>query len=548
VSGVPRTGEKPAAVAPLSGATASALVVSPTSPVSVARSPGRRVFAAALLALFVCGTAAGGFISTSVFDRIPHVEDEHAFLFQAKVFAAGRLYAPTPPRDEMFPIPFVLDRAGRRVGKYPPGFPLVLALGARAGQPWLVNPVLAGLGLVAIALLGRRFFDSRTGLLAAALGLTSPFYLLSSGSLMSHTATLVWLTLGALGLVSGWSRGDRRGAAMVAGAGACLALALITRPLTAIGVGLGLGVGVLAASATVPERLSGRLGWLLLGAAPILGFFVIWNTLALGGPLLSGYELWWSFDRVGFGTGPMLNFTPLIGWLNVQSNLDDLSHWLFGWPGRWSLLLPFLPFLTFSRNPWDWLLLAWAAGLTFVHLFYWAPGQMYGPRYLYEALPALMLLSARGVLRGSALLGRIVGRRRRLARFGHGAIALALIGMAATAGRSFLVDQMLAHQDWYGISGRRYAAVASVVAAPAVVLVAPEEWTTYANFSWANDPWMGGGVVFAKDFGDVRARTLLGLLPPTEEARQVYRFINGHLYHLDLIAAPADAGKRSLPR
>src|SRR5262249_36851543 len=73
VGGMERTAETPAAVVPPSGAVAPAYKVSPTSTVPVAGSPGRGAFAAALLALFVCGTAAGGYISSAVFDRIPHV-------------------------------------------------------------------------------------------------------------------------------------------------------------------------------------------------------------------------------------------------------------------------------------------------------------------------------------------------------------------------------------------------------------------------------------------------------------------------------------------
>jgi hypothetical protein len=41
-------------------------------------------------------------------------------------------------------------RDERWFGKYPPGFPAVLALGVLAGAPWLVNPVAAALAVLAI--------------------------------------------------------------------------------------------------------------------------------------------------------------------------------------------------------------------------------------------------------------------------------------------------------------------------------------------------------------------------------------------------------------
>jgi len=37
------------------------------------------------------------------------------------------------------------------------------------------------------------------------------------------------------------------------------------------------------------------------------------------------------------------------------------------------------------------------ASLVLVHIPYWTSGCIYGPRYYFEALPALLLLTARGV-------------------------------------------------------------------------------------------------------------------------------------------------------
>ena len=47
--------------------------------------------------LCVASFLAAAWVSTTVTDRIPHFEDEYAFLFQAQTLAAGRLTAPEPP-------------------------------------------------------------------------------------------------------------------------------------------------------------------------------------------------------------------------------------------------------------------------------------------------------------------------------------------------------------------------------------------------------------------------------------------------------------------
>src|SRR3712207_7964938 len=56
---------------------------------------------------------------------------------------------------EFFAIPFIMTRDGLWFGKYPPGYPPVLALGVLVDRPWLVNPTLAALAV------GLVFFDRK---------------------------------------------------------------------------------------------------------------------------------------------------------------------------------------------------------------------------------------------------------------------------------------------------------------------------------------------------------------------------------------------------
>lgn len=486
--------------------------------------PARRNsrFIIILLLLFCAGTISGALVSTYVFERIPHVEDEQALLFQARVFASGRFYVPAPPSADLFRIPFVLDVAGRRMGKYPPGFPLLLALGVLAGAPWLVNPTLAGLGLVSIALLGTVLFDRRTGLIAALLALGSPFFLLSAGSLMSHSTTLFTLTLGAALLVQSVRPSGRAGWAV--GAGACLGFALMTRPLTAIGVSLPVIAGTAAIGMHRPARLGQSAMLACLGAAPVLVFFVVWNTVALGGPFQSGYELWWGFDRVGFGTGPNGDFGPALAWDGITANAREFAAWLFGWPGNWSLGLAVIPFLLSPRNRTVWMLLAWAVALSLVHGLYWAPGEMYGPRYLYEALPPLLILSARGVLLGAQLLAPRLARLPVPRIAWSAATVLALFAAVVLFGWPFFREQSMHYQGWYNIRREVFDRVDQAVQRPAVVFVQMNAWTDYANFSWSNDPLLQGPVVYAIDLTPERRRRLLTELPSGGAPRRVYLY------------------------
>ncbi len=135
------------------------------------------------------------YIANDVLARVPHVQDSLTYLFQAQTVARGDLWADAPILPEFFKQEFLLVQNGRWFGKYPPGYPVVLALGVLLNAPWLINPLLASLTVPLLYQLGRRLVNDRIGLLAAGLMTLSPFFLFLSGSQMAHAAELFWLSL-----------------------------------------------------------------------------------------------------------------------------------------------------------------------------------------------------------------------------------------------------------------------------------------------------------------------------------------------------------------
>src|SRR5258708_19100891 len=126
-------------------------------------TPG--MIAVIMMAFFTL--AAGVIINRTVFERLPHLEDEFGYLFQAKVFAGGHAYAVRSPEDPVaqFWQPFVIqpetqsDGVLKRFGKYTPGWPLLLTFGVLLGTPWLINPMLAMLSVALVYRLGTGVFE-----------------------------------------------------------------------------------------------------------------------------------------------------------------------------------------------------------------------------------------------------------------------------------------------------------------------------------------------------------------------------------------------------
>ena len=56
------------------------------------------------------------YVTINYFEALPHLEDEIAYVWQARVIADGKLTMDSPPQAESFLVPFVVDYIGLRFG------------------------------------------------------------------------------------------------------------------------------------------------------------------------------------------------------------------------------------------------------------------------------------------------------------------------------------------------------------------------------------------------------------------------------------------------
>ncbi len=445
-------------------------------------------------------TIAG--LTDQIFEHVPHSEDEVAYVFQAKVLAQDRLAVDTPPQPEAFWTPFVVDHKGLRFGKYAPGWPLLLSLGVRLRAPWLVNTLLGTVTLALIAWLGRSYYRPAVGLLAAGLGLVTPGFLFLSASLLSHPASLFWATLALLTLFFAVTL--RPGCALLTGL--ALGAAFVTRPFAGLGLAIPIGIFGLILAGRGEFTWKGML-WLLAGLIPATALLPLYWWAITGDPAFNAYVLVWPYDRIGFGAdiGPYGYGLKEALFINTRLKLTTLANGLFGWPGWTNLLFIPIPFLARRANRWDWLLLGAILGTIFVHNFYWAFGGADGgfPRYYYEALPALLLLTARGIVISIEYLNRltlfVAGGNF---KFGWLAVGLVLLFVAYNLVWN-LPPLLAAQKGKYNITPAPLQAVAQAnLTEPALVFVKNvESWSDFAAPFAANSPSLNGPVVFAIDWG-----------------------------------------------
>ena len=356
------------------------------------------------LLISILGVVAAGVINARVFDGIPHIEDEMAYVWQAQAIAGGHIKLESPPCPSCFLVPFVVDWNGYRFGKYPLAWPVLLAIGIKLGIRQWVNPLLGGLGIWLTYRLGQKLAGRWVGALAAFLTLTSPFFLINSSILLSHPWSLVL----SLAFVLAWLdtfgfRGQKPNlppALTVVTAGLCLGAQALTRPWTAVGLALPFFIHGLILLRRGPVAVRKRVLW--IGAiALVVALLLFPIRYALTGSLtIDPYTLWWPYDKIGFGPG--VGVTPeghtLLKGLDSAgfSLLVGISDF-FGW-GRISwLFLPFGLWALFragrQARP-TWLVLAVFLSLVFVYLAYWTGAWLFGPRYYYEGFFGLTILTS----------------------------------------------------------------------------------------------------------------------------------------------------------
>jgi hypothetical protein len=357
-------------------------------------------------ALFVLAFSSA--FSFFIFDHVPHVNDEIAYLFQAKLFLSGKLYAPSPCPREAFDFPHVINN-GRWYSIYPPGFPALLMLGFLFGTPWLVNPLLAAAAVILFYFLGREFYSRPAGILASVMAAVSPWYLLMSSTMMSHTSSMFF---NALFLLFVFRFLRKQSTLNGLAAGAALGMAFLIRPVNAVLF----GVPFLAYGAVRLIREGRPIIKSLLAFVAGLGPFgltlLLYNFLTNGGPFRMGYLVRYGRSySVIFGRAATMDFdyTPLFAASQISDNIRALNSGLFGWP--LSSFLAVLPLFWLARlKPGDRkkdLFLAGAVVWLFLAFyFFWGAFVFIGPRMFFDAVPLLLLLSARGIAELPALLGR----------------------------------------------------------------------------------------------------------------------------------------------
>ncbi len=348
-----------------------------------------------LLVLVLLTTIALFCISRYVLQSFPNSADEHAYIFQAQVFAQGRLSAPEHPHQEFLSPFYILTHEGKVFSIFPPGWSLILSIGMFWGVPALVNPIIGGITVLVVFALGWILMGRKGAWISTALTVICPFFLFNGASYFSHPACLLCVMLAIVSLIL-WDRMEIGIYALLTGFFA--SLAFITREYTAI---LLLAIPIVGiARHSFNRKLF--IAWFVIGASPFFMFY-IYNNQSLTGNWLRPARFLLESERLGFGDRVIRVFdyieTQHYGLTDAIRNLLINCGRLFLWITPGAPLIALWGMWRKRNNKWFRYFAISAFLLPLGYMLYPSDGgNQYGPRFYYESVVFIILLATAGIL------------------------------------------------------------------------------------------------------------------------------------------------------
>ncbi len=377
-----------------------------------------------LVAIFILYFIVNCLVAYFIFEASPIFMDSLSYINQAKIFGAGSLYAPAPFSPSHFASPTDAIIGGKWYSRYPPGFSLMLALGVISKIPlWIINPFIASCSLIIIYILGKKLYGKRIGIYVCLLAFFSPFLLFCNGTFESEPLALLFILLFILFFSS---TVKKEGILYPVLSGLSLGAAFITRPYSALFASLPFIIYLGYLCLKRQNKALWKACLFICSFAAFFLFFLWYNWQLTGNPFVLTYNApdrfaILKYDYPGFHIAPCVGrmyasgnpyvFGPIDAVLNVNRNLIFLNRDLFGWPV--SFLFIFVPFLFVRKNKWDVLLIFLFFSILLGYSFYWQSNT----KYWHASLPALLLLTARGITKAPLLLRKIGIPRRAGCRF-----------------------------------------------------------------------------------------------------------------------------------
>ncbi len=504
---------------------------SPESRSAGARAAGHRLLAIGALIGLVYGLYQ---VNQHILHSFLSSADEHSCYFLAECLRRGRLYADIPPFADFFEVVHVGMKGGKWFSVYPPGWPVIWAMGLNLNIVDWLNPAMSALAVFVFYRAGIRIFSRSSVVCGLFLCISSPFFAFTAASYFSHATSLLCVAVFLYSFLrwrEGYAEGkDPVGWAILCGLG--VGYGLITRPLTMFAL-----AGPFLLYHFLPcfintecfKRASGikrancfrfalrRSDWVFLS---MIGFFlligILQNFAVTGKPFKSPLKYYQSWERLGFKRG---HYTPVDGFFYGIARIFYLMDWFApAAVGAYLFLLANTRCLKDLLTPGvDRVRLIFRFApvfLAFAYFLYYSwGGNQWGPRYWWEGLPFLSI-AAGGWITARWNAGSI-RTRKFLVVFVVASLASSAVLFVKHAG--FTSEASSQRRALYDHAER-------TIEGPAIVFISGflgSRLVLAEEDAVRNSPFLDGRILYAHDLGE-RNKELIAAWPGREYYRGIY--------------------------
>ncbi len=452
--------------------------------------------------------------------------DTASYLFQAKLFAQGKISIPVPPQTidgevtlepngkpmpeyGLSSSPHINMLNDKWYSKYPFGNALMLMFGVFVNAPWLIPALATGGALFLLFLFVKETYGKPIALIAAVFALISPITAGMGSTWFSEPVSRFYLTLYLFALVRTLNGTGNVLYPLLSGC--ALGYAFNTRPLSAIVFGV-VGAGFALYHLYKPDmtsksdeteaqkqtnlptrkQLLSRLGIFLMPFAVWVFLCMAWNHHFTGDPFTFTHTAAQPYDKIGFGKRTEGYYVdPDSGWefkpqwaveRTWRHILPCISFNAFGWgnyhPGllaepklTFGFFIDFLPLFL----PWFFVL------LPFFH----------ASRNRYDVLSISLIVGSLLLYAFFYFEGSTWGFTPVNARYYTEAIFLGFIPLAAK-GMFILFERLkkpISENRRTGVAAIRYVAVMFYVAGLCSMLLIQNTVWTYVRIGIAYQKW-----------------------------------------------------------
>ncbi len=377
--------------------------------------------------LFVICFSILTYISFNYTRHFPIVTDELSYAFSAKLYASGHSVLKTVVEPGFYIGHMQIVSPEFIYSKYSPGNSLTLAIGYVLGIPSIFPLLMAALTSVIFYFVAKEVYDTQTAKIAALICISSPFFILTSQTLLSEVSNLFYLSLFSLFFIR-TSKEQRLLNPLIAGA--CLGMAFITRMSTTPAYAIPYVILAVFSvffnlrfdGRTVRLKTTVRWDKLTKYAIFTIVFIVIflgqlrYNQVMTDDPFLLPFQKYDQMDKLIFKLHERCGDSTISECLkntlieryyhHTSRNLYALYQTATGWPFL-SLIFLAIALTSTKKSKWDLVFLVSALSMMLLYSFYYYAGALLtGPIYWYEMLLPVVILISRGVLRSIQLVER----------------------------------------------------------------------------------------------------------------------------------------------